>query len=74
MTGFTKVMPEEPDYPLWQWIIQQRETAAVKSEDIISDEALDNLRAEFGLMHAHQEEQDVVVGEGGREEHGVNAV
>ncbi len=26
------------------------------------------------LMHAHQEEQDVVVGEGGGEEHGVNAV
>ena len=32
------------------------------------------LTSRHALMHAHQEEQDVVIGEGGGEEHGVDAV
>ena len=72
MSGYTKIAPGEPDYALWQWIIQQRKEGIAKFDEIVSNEVLDVLRAD--LMHAHQEEKDVVVGEGSGEEHGVNAV
>ena len=71
-SGYTKVAPGEPDYGLWQWIIQQRKAGLAKFDEIVSSELLDILRAD--LMYAHQKEQDVVVGEGGGEEHRVNAV
>ncbi len=46
----------------------------LKEIDEIITPLLEQAKLTQELMNAHQEEEDVVVGEGGGEEHGVNAV
>ncbi len=46
MTGYAHVKPEEPDYSLWQWLVERKQEGSLKS-DIISNEDLDNFRAKF---------------------------
>lgn len=50
MTGFTKIAPKEPDYKLWQWVVQRCEAGIAKLDDIVSNETLDDLRAEFEAL------------------------